>query len=222
MLNKRAIARRRCLSYRPKQCAPFTSMAVIDDPERSRICTDNYFTFTFVRNPYERVLSAYLDKIGECREIDGEIKARVRPFSFYCEKIRAVLNIPTSRGVGFADFVRYLVHVKRTDPTERLFNAHWRSYRAHCATGSHSSAVSYDFVGRLEDDMDSNIERIFANLNISATHYARMRKNAGGAHDKLSKHYRAADREACRRIKANVYTVYQQDIDDFGYDFHVC
>ena len=65
---------RRCLPDFPGRCEPFRSMATVSLEEQKTLCNRGFFTFTFVRSPFDRVLSAYLDKIGGCwSKGNGEI-----------------------------------------------------------------------------------------------------------------------------------------------------
>ena len=85
----------RCIKEFPNKCSPFVSMAAIPEPEQRRICERGFTTFTFVRNPYERVLSAFMDKIGFCR-IDRKTGKQISSspgYEFYCTAIRKMFGL---------------------------------------------------------------------------------------------------------------------------------
>ena len=87
-----------------------------------------YFVFAFVRNPFSRVLSAYLDKVIN----NAWEKARLLP------------------GLGFSpeedvDFRSFLEAVASLSEYDR--DIHWKSQSYILQPGT----VSYDFVGRFEN-----------------------------------------------------------------------
>ncbi|XP_035503973.1 carbohydrate sulfotransferase 14 [Scophthalmus maximus] len=122
-------------------------------PEEIRYRLKHYFKFMFVREPMERLLSAYRNKFGEIdsykKKYGVEIVKRYR-------KGRA--NDPSVKGddVTFAEFIRYLLD----EDVERM-NEHWMPVYNLCQP----CAVSYNFIGsyeRLESDAEFVLQRIGA------------------------------------------------------------
>ncbi|XP_005006263.1 carbohydrate sulfotransferase 14 [Cavia porcellus] len=120
-------------------------------PEEIRYRLQHYFKFLFVRDPLERLLSAYRNKFGEIREYQqrygAEIVRRYRP---------GAGPTPAGDDVTFAEFLRYLVE---EDP-ERM-NEHWMPVYHLCQP----CAVHYNFVGtyeRLEADANQVLEWVGA------------------------------------------------------------
>ncbi|CAK6432364.1 unnamed protein product [Pipistrellus nathusii] len=120
-------------------------------PEEARYRLQHYFKFLFVRDPAERLLSAYRNKFGEIREYQqrygAEIVKRYRP---------GAGPSPAGDDVTFPEFLRYLVD---EDP-ERM-NEHWMPVYHLCQP----CAVRYDFVGsyeRLEADANRVLEWVRA------------------------------------------------------------
>jgi hypothetical protein len=137
-------------------------MSLIPEKERTKLCERGFTTFTFVRNPYERVLSAFLDKIGRCHvDKQGKFTSQAPGYEHYCVSIRAKFRLGDRDPVTFAHFVRWL-KTRRSDE----FNQHWMSYRARCATGNHKAAAHYDVVGRLESGMNSTLGLLFDKLGV--------------------------------------------------------
>ncbi|XP_077463974.1 carbohydrate sulfotransferase 14 [Stigmatopora argus] len=110
-------------------------------PDAIRYRLRHYFKFMFVREPTERLLSAYRNKFGEIesyqRKYGAEIVKRYR-------KNRGGEASRRNRGddVTFAEFVRYLLD----EDVERM-NEHWMPMYNLCQP----CAVRYDFIGSYEN-----------------------------------------------------------------------
>ncbi|XP_029285685.1 carbohydrate sulfotransferase 14 [Cottoperca gobio] len=122
-------------------------------PEEINYRLKHYFKFMFVREPMERLLSAYRNKFGEIesyqKKYGVEIVKRYR-------KSRAKDASVTGDDVTFAEFVRYLLD----EDAERM-NEHWMPVYNLCQP----CAVSYDFIGsyeHLERDSEFVLQRIGA------------------------------------------------------------
>uniref|UniRef100_A0A8C9Q7Z2 Carbohydrate sulfotransferase n=1 Tax=Spermophilus dauricus TaxID=99837 RepID=A0A8C9Q7Z2_SPEDA len=120
-------------------------------PEEIRYRLQHYFKFLFVRDPLERLLSAYRNKFGEIREYQQRYGAEI------VKRYRAGAGpSPAGDDVTFPEFLRYLVD---EDP-ERM-NEHWMPVYHLCQP----CAVRYDFVGsyeRLEADANQVLEWVRA------------------------------------------------------------
>lgn len=107
-------------------------------PEEIRYRLKHYFKFMFVREPMERLLSAYRNKFGEIesyqKKYGAEIVRRYR-------KGRAKDASVTGDDVTFGEFVRYLLD----EDVERM-NEHWMPIYNLCQP----CAVSYNFIGSYE------------------------------------------------------------------------
>ncbi|XP_023127576.1 carbohydrate sulfotransferase 14 [Amphiprion ocellaris] len=122
-------------------------------PEEISYRLKHYFKFMFVREPMERLLSAYRNKFGEIesyqKKYGVEIIKRYR-------KGHAKDSSITGDDVTFAEFVRYLLD----EDVERM-NDHWMPMYNLCQP----CAVSYDFIGsqeNLESDAEFVLQRIGA------------------------------------------------------------
>lgn len=121
----------------------FTYLSEFSKEQISQRLRD-YFKFVFVREPLERILSAYKNKFFTKTlsadyfkwKFGRKIIARYR---------RPLSRIPannTGEGVTFEEFASYLV-----DDKQRIkMNEHWEEYNKMC----HPCLIDYDFVGHLE------------------------------------------------------------------------
>ena len=106
---------------------------------------ETYFKFTFVREPFERILSAYKDKFVYPRfprpmlELHGRAILRtVRP-----NASKSALD--KFDDITFREFIEYLV-TKGSDKTTPVMDWHWDNYVNICGM----CAVNYDFIGHYE------------------------------------------------------------------------
>jgi hypothetical protein len=143
--------------------------------------------FCFVRNPYERLLSGYLDKIA-------------RPGPYREERLRA-LGLPSAAAVSFVDFVAAL---ERRDAGQ--FDAHWRpQYLQSCY-----ESLPPDFVGRfetLERDLRTVLTRI--GIDFAGAYQPELRHQTQAA--ALCGRYYTPD------LRARVYGLYRRDFELFAY-----
>lgn len=154
-----------------------------------RLASSEYFTFTFVRDPITRVLSAYLDKIVAQ---PGEVTPAQREMG-----IDPAERIPT-----FAEFIE-MVHRQR--PFD--MNVHW----APQAFLLGIDKVQYDYIGRFEC-FNQSIEHLVARrgLKLPPSAMRHGRAHATNASDLLGRHYTNAALERVREI-------YHDDFRYLGY-----
>ncbi len=113
------------------------SIADFSTAEAAAIITSaDWFRFTFVRNPYARLFSAYKSQVMELAS----------PYVGFREAIRQHAGYPTAPGgtlgrVGFADFVQYIA-TQRDDQRD----GHWKSQ----SETMQRAMIHYDFIGRVE------------------------------------------------------------------------
>ena len=106
-------------------------------PRREGPFYPGLLTFAFVRNPWDRLVSCYRDKIAG--EVDGFTSFTVRPGVADC-LARFGAFVP---GMSFADFVEAVASISDADA-----DAHFRSQYTFVANEAGELAV--DFVGRYE------------------------------------------------------------------------
>jgi dermatan 4-sulfotransferase 1 len=148
-----------------------------------------YYLFTFVRNPYTRVLSAYLDKIENNKK------------SKY-ENIREIISTLTESGeITFGGFVSYL------ESGGLYQNPHWTPQVAMIPV----RLSRLDFIGKVENiqgDMNSVIDKIFGDKSFHGLQNRKVGKqNASG---KLKDFYDTS-------LTARISSLYSDDFKALGY-----
>jgi len=154
------------------------------------------FTFCFVRNPYTRLLSGYLDKV-----VRGE------PQKNNILEFLGLSDDPATE-IAFSTFVRAVCAMR---PEQQ--DAHWRvQYYQTCQTG-----IDFNFVGKfenLEADLRTVAERLgistFINNKTFGSAGHTSRHHATGAEAKLAHFYTP-------ELKRLVREAYEKDFSAFGY-----
>jgi hypothetical protein len=167
-------------------------LGIKDVPSFPGILGDNRFLkFCFVRNPYGRLLSAYIDKIERNRPQKQEI---LRQLGYDDEDIE--------RPISFSQFV----HAVAEQPISAM-NSHWRMQFYQTM----QTEIDYDFIGRFEQ-LDTDLLKI--GTQIRPDFYRFLIKERLNRTD--SNQY--FDRLYTEKLKNLVYQKYKIDFIYFGYD----
>ncbi|XP_053134658.1 carbohydrate sulfotransferase 14 [Hemicordylus capensis] len=119
-------------------------------PDEIHYRLKHYFKFIFVRDPMERLLSAYRNKFGEIKEYQLKYGVEI------VKRYRKNPGKSTGDDVTFSEFLRYLLD----EEVERM-NEHWMPIYNLCQP----CVISYDFIGsyeRLNEDANYILERVQA------------------------------------------------------------
>jgi hypothetical protein len=163
------------------------------------ITAPDWFRFCFVRNPYDRLLSAYKTQVGNTWNPEYDRVKRA---------IKKTFRYPTDAGgpqriVAFRDFVRYLHEAEDAVRRDGHFNRQTNILMP--------DLIRYDLVGRFENfaaDFECVLRRLNAPPEILAT--ASEVKNATyKLHPAI-----AYDRD----LAGLAYDLYKPDFENFGYD----
>lgn len=179
-----------------KRCSPLLSPYQIpDDLKQEVFGSSRYFRFAFVRNPYTRLLSCYLDRIqtkssNARRDLNKELRRR---------------GLPTDE-VSFERFI----HVVCDQPSAAQ-NSHWRrQFDDLCL-----DLIDIHYIGRFEhlwDEMAYISQRVFGRvlpqMQDRGINKAPKSTNAG---QHLRDYY-------TRELAELVYESYSRDFESFGYE----
>ena len=153
---------------------------------------EDYFKFAFVRNPWDRLVSCYCNKLSKYG----------RGLKLPVDK-----DIELYPGMPFADFVE-AVH---TIPDSEA-NIHFQSqYKVICGSGGDRPILA-DFVGRYENlqaDFDFVAKRIGGNQDLQLPHILRSRSRKNRPYTDFYD----------QRLRDLVYERFQEDVELFGYSY---
>lgn len=155
--------------------------------------SEDYFKFCFVRNPYQRLLSCYLDKI-------------INPISFKeKENILFSMGLETDQNnhnITFNDFVSVI-----EKQTLLEMDYHWRPQTFLTC----QSSINYDFVGKLET-FDDDFKEVADNISLDLLEYYLPEVRHQTNSKKLLQNYYDDD------LFERVYNIYKVDFLNFSYD----
>ena len=170
----------------PRELGFRAFMADINSPGYVRLC--------FVRNPYTRLLSCYLNKIVG-RNAAGRLRKDGLAF-------RAKFGFAEDDDIPFAAFVDRIASESWYEA-----NPHWRIQTEQLLWGD----VRYDFVGRFESFLPE-LDRLAREWDVDLRGYLLDRvHHATHAHRHVGRFYTPA-------LQARVHDLYRADFDAFGYD----
>lgn len=169
-----------------------------------RYILQNYYKFLFVREPFERLLSAYRNKLTNQTDIyklyASKIKQSVR--------VRLGANETSSALHGefkFEDFISYLID---THSIRGKIDEHWNHYDNLC----HPCEIDFDFIGKYEtlsEDApfvlrEAGVDHL---VSFPPIRYTSTRNSLGDYYSKVP-------REDIMRVKK----LYRRDLEMFGYN----
>ena len=149
-----------------------------------------FFTFCFVRNPFTRLLSGYLDKI-----------MRNRP-----QKSSVLTSLgkdgnSLSEHLTFNDFISAL----ELQPHSSM-NTHWRPQHSHLKIG----ALTYQFIGSFEE-LERDLKRIGSGFGVDITPFlAFQAPHRTYAETRIDEYYTD---DLVKRVRS----LYSSDFESFGY-----
>lgn len=111
-------------------------------PEEVAHKLGTYFKFLFVREPFERLVSAFRNKFVVQTNASAYFR-RVFGRKIVRRYRRKLNSVPNGTDVKFEEFVKYLI-----DPWRKIpMNEHWEKFHNLCLP----CTISYDFIGKLEN-----------------------------------------------------------------------
>ena len=156
--------------------------------------TGPFFRFAFVRDPFVRILMAFLD----------QIQGKQPPAKLVFAHFSLDPSDPDSR----VDFTQFLEFLEATARNKRRWNPAW----CPMAAALRSEVITYDIIGRMER-FDEDFERINARLGGGLTLGGIVAPQGDEAGQHLSDHYTETQRDKVRDL-------YARDFARFRYAKH--
>lgn len=118
---------------------------------------DDFFTFSFVRHPYDRLVSAYKDKF---------LNAQDPGYAF-----RSKLVLESYGSITFENFLLFVIEdLSRFNNCQKVgkrkchqIDVHWRPYYQRCAYCD----INYDYIGRMET-FNADVAEIIQRANLTS------------------------------------------------------
>ena len=156
-----------------------------------------YFKFFFVREPLERLLSAYKHKFIQTPDYTEKIRKNI------VQALRPQEYEPRGENyVSFSEFIQYFSsNISR--------NQHWRQYEKIC----HPCAINYDFIGHFETmGADGPVALKLAGIDGRAT-FPPIYESTGS--DEVLEYYSQVPPRYIRKLGEQ----YRSDFEMFGYEY---
>jgi hypothetical protein len=210
------------------QCHPATDA-------RRFLRDTNLFQFAFVRNPWDRLVSAFLNKFVPVR--NGALKLPARQFLRDVERrrrVRRFTDIVTAGWLGSSKpasplnetadaftFRHFVAELTQCNP--RKFDLHWRPQSMFLGN------LRLDFVGRFEH-LDRDFRTLCQRLNLASELPLRNKTERGCATVDCLADWPLAELRGLPAfpgysqfytpdLAAQVATIYAEDVRRFGYEF---
>ncbi|XP_040072783.1 carbohydrate sulfotransferase 13-like [Ixodes scapularis] len=159
---------------------------------------EHYTTAMFVRHPFERLVSAYVDKALAPRAVNDYFYER------YWNDVPGVKA--TGRNLTFPEFIDYILYQRKNE-----MDPHWAPYYMTCQP----CTVKYEVVGKLET-ASRDFALFFEALGVRSKDIPHENKSGDHA-------YRKSARKFFKELTSDqVMRLYERfffDFEMFGYDF---
>ncbi|XP_075992675.1 carbohydrate sulfotransferase 11 [Anticarsia gemmatalis] len=185
----------------------FRNLSAVSRPERD-FMLENYHKMIIVRNPFERLLSAYRNKLeGEtpsAKYFQDRVGRRI--IKVYREN-PSNESLEYGNDVTFKEFALFLTN-KSEELADVVNNEHWAPITNLC----HPCLIKYTLVGKYETLLDDSLLALNT-INAHNVEFPRL-AHTGGTAEKLHTYFSQLDLPLIRRL----YKLYKHDYRIFNYD----
>jgi len=186
------IYKRRCSGLRsPAHIGISAFHQLVKNPDTLR--------FSFVRNPYARLVSAWADKFEGKPIIAGD--QFIDTYRTHRALVARSLPDGAERGLSFADFVEFAAATAHLG-----VDSHWQ-LQENLVSGP---GIALDFIGRLEN-FDDDIDHVLDHAHAGDRFREMVSSQLNRSHHLRWQHYYTD------ALAARVYSAYERDFDRFGY-----
>ncbi|XP_021193828.1 carbohydrate sulfotransferase 11 [Helicoverpa armigera] len=185
----------------------FRNLSTVSRPERDYML-ENYHKMVIARNPFERLLSAYRNKLEgdlpSAKYFQDRVGRRI---------IKAYRENPSNESlefghdVTFKEFALFLTN-RSEELADVVNNEHWQPITNLC----HPCLIKYTLVGKYETLVDDS-QLALHTINASHIQFPRLDHTSGTA-EKLHRYFSQLDLPLIRRL----YKLYKHDYRIFNYD----
>lgn len=170
--------------------------------EQAHYFIENFTKYVFVRHPFERLLSAYRNKLQEPSERSKYFQMRIGRDIVKHYRINATNeSLQLGNDVTFEEFALYLI-----DHYVPAFNEHWKPISELC----YPCLIRYDFIGKYET-LQSDAEFILKAINESHIKFPEVRLS--NTTTQIVRYYNTLPSQVIARL----YNIFILDFKLFSY-----
>jgi len=176
-------------------------------PDSARVseAVSNSLVFTFVRHPFERLVSAYRDKFELARKYSYVYSQYVTKILNIDNKQARVSHGLNSRRPTFKEFVNYLIK-----EDVHKYNDHWIPYWLHC----HLCQMEYDIIGKMDTwDQDVNLITDVTGLSTTNVTLTWTRRRSNSSSQIALDYFSQLNKHSVKQL----YQIYKIDFEMFEY-----
>ena len=198
------------------QLNPSESDIWVHDPSNFKFLADypqneseqmmkSYFKFLFVREPFERILSAYTDKFFSYDpafySLWGPDIAPTRYVSGAETSYKSIIT--------FEEFVNF---VGRLHENDEFRNEHWQTFDKLC----HPCGIDYDFIGRF-GNLEKEVRHVFEISSLKHANVSLPEIKPSKTSSKIPFFYSQLSKQLLNRL----IRIFREDSEMFEYDIPV-
>ena len=165
------------------------------------------YKILFVRNPYERLVSCYIDKF---------VLEHDKDFKFIIAAIKEMfVKDDSKQGITFKDFIKFVIHEHKAGHYYRVYH-HWLPITSICSP----CFIRYDFIGKMETLVKDSQEV----LKKTKLEYQNLFPVKGGDSWGVSKDRKRGENvinkyfsQLSKTELAELYEIFKGDFEAFGY-----
>ncbi|KAI5643558.1 sulfotransferase family domain-containing protein [Phthorimaea operculella] len=195
----------------------FKTMSMVTTAERDYMI-ENYHKMLIVRNPFERILSAFRNKLEGDTLLEGNNQsAKIFQDNIGRKIIKAFRQNPSNESlklgndVTFKEFALFLTNkTSKEIPLDLVKNEHWQPITSLC----HPCLINYTLVGKYETLLDDSLLALHT-INAPYIQFPHLAHTSGTA-KKLHHYFSQLELPLIRKL----FILYEHDYRMFKYDLN--
>ncbi|XP_062142109.1 carbohydrate sulfotransferase 11 [Drosophila sulfurigaster albostrigata] len=186
----------------------FTKFYDLSDDERTQVLSEDYTRFILVRHPFERLLSAYRNKLEGGSPSARYFQSRVgRQIVRELRQGASNESLEQGNDVQFGEFVEYLLRPELSRVNQTDYNEHWEVIAKLC----NPCVMKYNVVGKYDTLLDDSALALYLSGTKNLTFPTGHKPSSTKAN--LRNYFDPLPIGAIRRL----YEIYEEDFRLFDY-----